>query len=57
MLVEFDHDSFEGKQVYKIHDELSELFGGRRADLVEPEFINGRLRARILDEAQDVFAA
>jgi predicted nucleotidyltransferase len=57
VLVEFDHDSFEGKQVHKIYDELSELFGGRRVDLVEPEFVNVRLRTRILEEAQDVFAA
>jgi len=56
-LVEFDHDSLEGKQVFKIHDELSDLFGGRRVDLVEPQFVNSRLRARILEEAQDVFAA
>lgn len=57
VLVEFDHASFEGKQVYKIYDELRDLFGGRRVDLVEPEFISARLRARILEEAQDVFAA
>jgi len=57
VLVEFDHDSLEGKQVFKIHDELSDLFGGRRVDLVEPQFVNSRLRARILEEAQDVFAA
>lgn len=57
VLVVFDHGSFEGKQVYRIYDELSDLFGGRRVDLVEPEFVNARLRARILEEAQDVFAA
>jgi predicted nucleotidyltransferase len=57
VLVEFDHDTFEGKQVYKIYDELTELFGGRKIDLVEVEFVNRRLRERILEEAHDVFAA
>ena len=57
VLVEFDHDTFEGKQVYKIYDELTELFGGRKIDLVEVEFVNKRIRERILEEAQDVFAA
>ena len=56
VLVEF-RDDFEGKQIYKIYDELSELFGGRNIDLVEVEFVNRRLRDRILEEAQDVFAA
>jgi predicted nucleotidyltransferase len=57
VLVEFDHDTFEGKQIYKIYDELTELFGGRKIDLVEVEFVNRRLRGHILEEAQDVFAA
>jgi predicted nucleotidyltransferase len=57
VLVEFDYDTFEGKQVYKIYDELTELFGGRKIDLVEVEFVNRRLRERILEEAHDVFAA
>jgi len=56
VLVEF-RDDFEGKQVYKIYDELTELFGGRRIDLVEVEFVNRRIREQILSEAQDVFAA
>ena len=43
--------------MHKIYDELTALFGGRRIDMVEPEFVHSRLRARILEEAQDVFAA
>ena len=30
VLIEF-RDDFEGKQIYKIYDELEELFGGRRS--------------------------
>ncbi len=56
VLVEF-RDDFEGKQVYKIYDELTELFGGRKVDLVEVDFVNRRIREQILSEAQDVFAA
>jgi len=56
VLVEF-RDDFEGKQVYKIYDELTELFGGRKVDLVEADFVNRRIREQILSEAQDVFAA
>jgi predicted nucleotidyltransferase len=56
VLVEF-RDDFEGKQVYKIYDELTELFGGRKIDLVEVDFVNRRIREQILSEAQDVFAA
>lgn len=56
VLIEF-RDDFEGKQVYKIYDELTALFGGRRIDLVEVEFVNKRIRDQILDEAQDLYAA
>jgi len=56
VLVEFN-DDFEGKQIYKIYDELTKLFGGRKIDLVEVEFVNRRLREHILEEAHDVFAA
>jgi hypothetical protein len=56
VLVEFDHDAFEGRGVYLLPDELSRLFGGRRIDLVEAEFVSPRLRRHILSEAQYVFA-
>ena len=56
VLVEF-RDDFEGMQVYRIYDELTELFGGRNVDLVEVEFVNKRIREQILSEAHDVFAA
>jgi hypothetical protein len=56
VLVEFN-DDFEGKQIYKIYDELTELFGNRKIDLVEVAFVNRRIRESILEEAQDVFAA
>ena len=57
VLVEFDHEAFEGKAVYRLPGELSEVFGGRKIDLVEPEYLSPRLRDRVLAEAWDVFTA
>ncbi len=36
----------------QIQDELSELCGGRKVDLVNPKYLNPRLKNRILAEAQ-----
>jgi predicted nucleotidyltransferase len=57
VLVEFDHGAVEGKQLYLIYDELSELFGGREVDLVEPEFLNPRMRRVALESAEEIYAA
>ena len=40
----------------QIEDELSELCGGRQPDLVNPKYLNQRLRDRILAEAQLQYA-
>ena len=40
----------------QIEDELSELCGGRQPDLVNPKYLNPRLRDRILAEAQLQYA-
>jgi predicted nucleotidyltransferase len=40
----------------QIEDELSELCGGRRVGLVNPKYLNHRLRDRILSEAQLQYA-
>ncbi len=36
----------------QIEDELSELCGGRRVDLLNPKYLNPRLKDRILAEAK-----
>jgi uncharacterized protein len=38
--------------IQQIQDELSELCGGRKVDLVNPKYLNPRLKNRILAEAQ-----
>src|SRR5438105_4782127 len=40
----------------QIQDELSELCGGRNIDLVNPKYLNPRLKERILAEAQLQYA-
>jgi len=56
VLVEF-LDDFEGRQIYKIYDELSELFGGRTIDLVEAEFLNPLMKKRVLRHTEELYAA
>jgi len=56
VIVEF-RDDFEGKRIYRIFDELEELFGGRRVDLVEPEFLSPRLKRYVLENVEELYAA
>ena len=56
VIVEF-RDDFEGKQIYKIYDELTELFGGRKIDLVEVEFLNPRMKHHVLEQTEELYAA
>ena len=50
-------DDFEGKRIYNIYDELTALFGGRKIDLVEPEFLSPRMRRHILEHTEELYAA
>ena len=56
VLIEF-RDDFEGKQIFKIYDELEALFGGRRVDLVNPKYLNPRMKRHVLEYAQELYAA
>ena len=56
VIVEFQ-DEFEGKQIYMIYDELTELFGGRKIDLVEVEFLNPRMKRHVLEHTEELYAA
>ncbi|MBZ5727918.1 MAG: nucleotidyltransferase family protein [Acidobacteriia bacterium] len=44
-------------ELQEIQDELTELCGGRKADLVNPKYLNPRLRDRILAEAELQYGA
>jgi predicted nucleotidyltransferase len=57
MLIEFDPARRPGLVgFYEIEEELSRLFGGHKIDLINPKYLNHRLRDRILSEAEVQFA-
>ena len=56
VLIEF-RDDFEGKRIYRIFDELSELFGGHTIDLVEVEFLNPRMKKALQRDVEELYAA
>lgn len=51
MLVEFEPGHTPGWEIVDIEDELSGIFGGQRADIVNPRYLNPRLRRRVLSAA------
>ena len=56
-LVEFEPGHTPGfLRLYDIEQELSDLVGGRRVDMVTPKFLNHRIRDRVLGEAEVQYA-
>lgn len=57
ILVEFEPSHRMGYfGLYEVEEELSKLLGGRRVDLVNPKFLNRRIRNQVLSEAEDQYA-
>ena len=57
ILVEFDPEHRPGMvRLYEVEQELAALCGGHRVDLINPKFLNPRIRDRILAEAEVQFA-
>ena len=56
VLVEFELGHVPGFALISIQDELSELFAGRPVDLVDPKYLNHRIRDRVLSEAEVQYA-
>ena len=56
VLVEFQPGHTPGLRIIAIEQELSTLFGSRRVDMVNPRYLNRRLRDRVLAEAQVQYA-
>ncbi|MFH1740540.1 MAG: nucleotidyltransferase family protein [bacterium] len=52
VLVEFEPGHTPGFRIITIEKEFSHLFDGHKADMVNPKFLNHRLRDRILSSAQ-----
>src|SRR6266849_1645063 len=56
-LVEFHPDHRPRMvELHEIEQQLSGLYGGRRVDLVNPKYLNHRIRDRVLAEAEVQFA-
>jgi predicted nucleotidyltransferase len=57
VLVEFLPNHVPGLNFVRIERELSGLLDGRRVDLVTPKFLKGRIRDRVLREAEPLYVA
>ncbi len=56
VLVEFAPGHTPGLEIVNIEEELSSLLGGRKVDLVNPKYLNHRLRDRVLSSAEVQYA-
>ncbi len=56
VLVEFEAGHTPGFNVYDIEQELSQLCGGRRIDMVNPKYINRWLKDIVLSTAEPAYA-
>lgn len=56
VLVEFAPGEVVGLRLIQMEEELSQLLGGHRVDLVTPKFLNRRIRDRVLPAAQVQYA-
>ncbi len=52
VLVEFDRRQPVGFRIFRVEEELSRLFGGHKVDIVNPRYLNHRLKDQILHSAQ-----
>jgi|SRR3990172_7107266 len=52
VLVEFKPGTVVGWNIINIEDELSQLLGGHKVDMVNPKYLLPRLKDRILNSAQ-----
>lgn len=56
LLIEFASGHTPGWDIIDIEEDLSSLFGGRNVDVVNPKYLNSRLRDRVLAEAEVLYA-
>ena len=55
VLVEFDPGHTPGLRIVDIEEELSRLFGNRRADMVNPKYLNARIKRQVLADAETIY--
>jgi predicted nucleotidyltransferase len=56
VLVDFEPGHTVGFRIFEIEEGLSRLVGGRRVDLVNRKYLNPRLRERVLEEEEALYA-
>jgi predicted nucleotidyltransferase len=56
VLVEFAPGHTPGLEVVDIEEELSHLLGGHKVDMVNPKYLNRRIRRRVLSTAEVHYA-
>ena len=56
VLIQFEAGHVIGLGIMDVEEELSQLLGGHKIDLVNEKYLNHRLRARILAEAKVQYA-
>lgn len=57
VLVEFEPGSVVGLRIFDIEEELSKILGGHEVDIINPKYLNRRLRDQILSSAEVQYAA
>ena len=55
VLVEFEPGYTVGFRIIEMEDELSQLLGGYKVDIVTEKYLNDRLRDRVLNSAEVQF--
>lgn len=56
-LVEFDERHSVGLRIFDVEEDLATLIGGRKPDLVNPKYLNARLKPGILASAKVLYEA
>ena len=56
VLIEFAPGRTPGLEIVDIEEELSALLGGHKVDLVNPKYLNRRLKRRVLESAEVQYA-
>ena len=55
VLVEFEPGHTPGLAIVDVEEELSQLLGNRKADIVNPKYLNPRIRERVLASAEAIY--
>lgn len=55
VLVEFEPGNTPGLGIVDVGEELSHLLGNRRADIVNPKYLNPRIKERVLASAEAIY--